>query len=1848
MLRWILPVLAASAGVLGAAPVASADQWFKTDTHVHSSAVSGDAPQDLGIISEVAHQQGLDALFLTDHTAAGTQPIGGVISNHPRFDDDITQWSQDSYSPASAPSTVAPTHAAAQPTAFGAPTLAGGNTLLCELGAPTTSAAGVALAASGNSTTNELVSLPANTGTQSLHLASTNSGFGETFASLKRGPNLHSGNITMKFSIDPARIDPGSGLYVSLSIGGDESIPNRPPTGYTPQGGSPTLGKHTILVWQLGNARQDSSDPNDRVITHQLPYMTGVWNNYTIDVTQALNEIPAADRPTDLDGLAMLKMSAAANGGSADGYFDSFSMDTAADMTQGQEFVYRNQRIHDYDTSSFKIYPSQEAGYNRHVQQFNFGITSPSQFTAWKQGTQSVASTQATGYPAQMDHPGLPGGASFDDAVSTQGGGTDGIETAERGEFGLTKNVMVDTWDAILKQGVQILGSWSSDAHRPEKFGESTVLLSPSIGFDDLMRSYYEGRSYNALTEFTGRAIYNIDGSATDPYPARYPVWVSPSQVLGRVHFKVTGGVSPGSHVIWTRNGDPVESDAVSGSSYDATRSFSLDGLWTYVRAELRDSTDQRVAMSQPIFFRDTSTAMPVGMNFHVAGVTTPTGNGYTKTMTKGITSSSWDDPNRTLTIGLTNPNGSLVELRSRTAAQVPLSVTVDGIAALAAASRADYDGATGSTWWFDSASHTLLVKARQDAGSGTGTVVVGFVPALDGTPPSQPTGLSAHATSSREIDVNWAASSGDVDGYTVYRDGIAVANTTPDVTSFSDSGLAGGTHYTYTVDAFDLAENHSAPSGSASATTDVLATSTINPVADAYVDASHATTRYGTSAALRIDSAPVVRTYLRFDVSGLQGTVERAQLRLFTNSNSNGHEAHSADNAWSETTITAANAPPPSDAIYGSGHVTPAGAWSTTDVTPMVSGNGTITIALDEEVGAAISYQSRESANPPQLVVDTTIPSNDPPSAGDTSLTTADDTQASWTPSVHDPDGDATTCSIVAQPAHGTASVASDCSAGTYLPAPGYSGPDSFTYKASDSHGADSNSATVSATVTSTNHAPTAGDRSISTAQGVAGAWTPSVSDADGDALSCEVVAQPAHGTASVASDCSAGSYSPAPGYSGDDSFTYRALDSHGAPSNTATVSATVAPSALFSDGFESGNVSAWTSSKGLAVQTAVVRTGSFAARGQSTNGASYAKKALGSTYSDVVYRVAFRSQTAPTGTATIMKLRTSNDKALAGLYMTSARKLSLRNDVTATGKSSTTALALGQWYTLELHVVVNGTSSTVEVRVDGNKVTDLSSTATDLGTVGVGMLQIGENSTGPTYDYVYDDVTASAGAVSNPNHAPTAADRSLTAPQDTAASWTPSVADIDADTLTCAVVAQPAHGSATVAADCSAGGYTPAAGYSGSDSFTYRATDSHSADSNTATVSATVTPANHAPTAGDRSLTTDQDVPGSWTPDVADPDVDPLTCAIVSQPAHGSASVAADCSAGGYTPAAGYGGSDSFTYRATDSHSADSNTATVSATVVVPSVFSDGFEAGNLSAWSSSKGLATQTAIVRNGSFAARGTTTNGVTYAKKALPSVYNDLTYRASFRYEGSAPATSATIMRLRTAADKALVGLYLTSGGRLGMRNEVTAASKTSTRTLTAGQWYALELHAIVNGATASTIEVRVDGTNLTDVSSTTANLGTTGTGMLQLGENAAGAAYDFVFDDVIALHGAVGQPASPRQAAASCTPRSSVRLRAARRQRVARRGIVNIAVSSAEPCRLKAFAVTRSRRGRKRFRSNAARVTVDGGRPRPVRLAFSRAAVHLIRRDLAHSAVGVVVSAVGRGRLARRTVVVKR
>lgn len=91
---------------------------------------------------------------------------------------------------------------------------------------------------------------------------------------------------------------------------------------------------------------------------------------------------------------------------------------------------------------------------------------------------------------------------------------------------------------------------------------------------------------------------------------------------------------------------------------------------------------------------------------------------------------------------------------------------------------------------------------------------------AADTQAPSIPSGLSASAVSSSQINLNWSASTDNVGvaGYKVYRGGSYLKSVTG--TSASDTGLSPGTAYSYQVSAYDAAGNESAKSSTVGAVT--------------------------------------------------------------------------------------------------------------------------------------------------------------------------------------------------------------------------------------------------------------------------------------------------------------------------------------------------------------------------------------------------------------------------------------------------------------------------------------------------------------------------------------------------------------------------------------------------------------------------------------------------------------------------------------------------------------------------------------------------------------------------------------------------------------------------------------------------------------------------------------------------------------------------------------------------------------------------------------------------------------------------------------------------------------------
>jgi hypothetical protein len=191
--------------------------------------------------------------------------------------------------------------------------------------------------------------------------------------------------------------------------------------------------------------------------------------------------------------------------------------------------------------------------------------------------------------------------------------------------------------------------------------------------------------------------------------------------------------------------------------------------------------------------------------------------------------------------------------------------------------------------------------------------------------------------------------------------------------------------------------------------------------------------------------------------------------------------------------------------------------------------------------------------------------------------------------------------------------------------------------------------------------------------------------------------------------------------------------------PSNTATITM---PALLFSDGFESGDFSKWTSNSNLAIQQQDIYAGLYAARQTSSgSGASYASKTLSSTQTDLHYNLRFKIISKGATSAYLQRFRTSTNGAIGGVFLSSTNRLGVRNDVAASSNTMGPLVTLGVWHELQTRLFINGTSGQIEVWYDGEYVPSLSVMG-NFGTNPIGRVQLGDSSTTNVYNIALDEV--------------------------------------------------------------------------------------------------------------------------------------------------------------------------------------------------------------------------------------------------------------------------------------------------------------------------------------------------------------------------------------------------------------------------------------------------------------------------------------------------------------------------
>ncbi len=576
---------------------------------------------------------------------------------------------------------------------------------------------------------------------------------------------------------------------------------------------------------------------------------------------------------------------------------------------------------------------------------------------------------------------------------------------------------------------------------------------------------------------------------------------------------------------------------------------------------------------------------------------------------------------------------------------------------------------------------------------------------------------------------------------------------------------------------------------------------------------------------------------------------------------------------------------------------------------TVVINPDGTFTYTPNADFFGTDSFSFKTndgSSDSAEALVSITINAiNDAPVATPASYSTDKNVTLNGTLAAVDAEGDSVTFAagtIATQ--HGVVNINSDGSF-DYTPNAGYVGPDSFSFVANDGN-SDGPEATISIMVLS--QIPVADTQSFSTIQGTAHNGTLTGSDADGDTLTYlqgTVVAQ--HGVVVINLDGTF-TYTPDSDYDGPDSFSFKTNDGT-SDSSEALVTITVTNQIPVAD-IQSFNTDEDT-----------LYNGTLTGSDPDSDPLTYVAGTVAASHGTVVINLDGTFTYTPD--ADFFGTDSFSFKTFDGTDYSVEALVSITVDPVNDAPVATPAN-----FSTDKNVTLNGTLAAVDP--EGDSVTFSDGTfATAHGSVTIN--SDGTFSYTPNAGYIGEDsftFTADDGSGAGPeatvtitvvNNAPIADSTGVNATEDTVYDGTVTGSDPDSDSLTYAIgTVTPQHGTVTVNPDGSFQ-YTPNANFYGTDSFTFTTFDG--TDTSTeATVTITVANVNDAPVANAATATTPTNVDLNGTLTASDLDGDTLTYLAGSiTPAHGSVTINPDGTYT-YTPAAGYSGVDSFSFKVND----------------------------------------------------------------------------------------------------------------------------------------------------------------------------------------------------------------------------------------------------------------------------------------------------------------------------------------
>ncbi|HXD09957.1 MAG TPA: DNRLRE domain-containing protein, partial [Anaerolineales bacterium] len=148
----------------------------------------------------------------------------------------------------------------------------------------------------------------------------------------------------------------------------------------------------------------------------------------------------------------------------------------------------------------------------------------------------------------------------------------------------------------------------------------------------------------------------------------------------------------------------------------------------------------------------------------------------------------------------------------------------------------------------------------------------------------------------------------------------------------------------------------------------------TFNPTADATIREDRPNNNYGSDTTLETDNSPAKNFLLTFDITGVGNRpIVKATLRLYNvdASGKGGDFRAVADTSWSESVVTWNDAPSANAAIVASLGAVAANNWYELDVTRLIQADGVYSLRVTSTADNGADFDSREGANPPQLVLE-------------------------------------------------------------------------------------------------------------------------------------------------------------------------------------------------------------------------------------------------------------------------------------------------------------------------------------------------------------------------------------------------------------------------------------------------------------------------------------------------------------------------------------------------------------------------------------------------------------------------------------------------------------------------------------------------------------------------------------------------------------------------------------------------------------------------------------------------------------------------------------------------------------